>query len=136
MNKSFYFFLVGIFFTLSAVAQQTLIRGSVKNADSFEPIPGVAVTIEETQQSTQTDDAGEFEFSLNVPLGEQVLRISKDGYLSKRYPIVVNEGQRVNITDMTLEVDISEGLDLFTISLSDSAHDHCGTLRHCRLRVL
>ncbi len=67
---------------------------------------------------------GEFIFSDNVPLGEQVLRISKDGYVAKRYPIVVNEGQTVNITDMTLDVDITDGSDLFTISLSDDELDN------------
>ncbi|WP_431108592.1 carboxypeptidase regulatory-like domain-containing protein [Winogradskyella poriferorum] len=96
-----------------------MIKGSVKDATSLEPIPDVTITIEETQQSTLTDGLGEFTFSSNVPLGEQVLRISKPGYVTKRYPIIVNEGQTVNITDMTLEVDLASSEDLFTITLSD-----------------
>jgi len=58
-----------------------------------------------------------------VPLGEQILKISKIGYTTKRYPIVVNEGQTVNITDMTLDIDTSDTEDLFTISLSDDELD-------------
>ncbi|HMC01156.1 MAG TPA: carboxypeptidase regulatory-like domain-containing protein, partial [Flavobacteriaceae bacterium] len=115
----FLIFIFGVFSMLSSSAQQTLIKGSVKQAVSFEPISDVTITIEETQLTTLTNEQGEFEFSSNVPLGEQVLRISKDGYTTKRYPIVVNEGQTVNITDMTLEIDIVESADLFTISLSD-----------------
>ncbi len=119
MKKSIIIFLLGIFSFSSAFAQQTLIKGSVKDAVTNEPIPNVTITIEETQQTATTDGFGEFTFSSNVPLGEQVLKISKDGYVTKRYPIVVNEGQTVNITDMTLDIDVSDSVDLFTITLSD-----------------
>ena len=112
------FFLIGFFSFSTVFAQQTLIKGSVVDATSLEPIGDVVITIEETNQATKTDAFGTFEFSNNVPLGEQVLRISKSGYLTKRYPIVVNENRTVDITDMTLEVDTGNR-DLFTITLSD-----------------
>ncbi|MDO5988192.1 carboxypeptidase-like regulatory domain-containing protein [Flavivirga amylovorans] len=112
-----------LFSTLFTFSQQTLIKGSVKESMSFWPIKNAIITIEETKQQTETDVLGEFEFSVNVPLGEQVLRISKVGYISKRYPIIVNENETVNITDMTLELDISSSQDLFTISLSDDELD-------------
>ena len=54
---------------------------------------------------------GEFVFSANVPLGEQILKISKTGYITKRFPIVVNETRTVDITDMTLEFDVFEDFD-------------------------
>ena len=123
MKKGLLIFLFGFFSIFTAFAQQTIVKGSVKDATSFEPISGVTITIEETQQTTQTDGLGEFVFSNKVPLGEQVLRISKEGYVAKRYPIVVNEGQTVNITDMTLDIDIADASDLFTISLSDDELD-------------
>ncbi|WP_262733580.1 MULTISPECIES: TonB-dependent receptor [Gaetbulibacter] len=119
MKKSLLIFLFGIFSSLTMYAQSTIVKGSVKDAVTSEPIPGVTITIEETQQTTTTDALGEFTFSSNVPLGEQVLRISKNGYTTKRYPIVVNEGRTVNITDMTLDIDVSDSVDLFTITLSD-----------------
>jgi len=100
------------------MAQSTIIKGSVKDGTSSEPLPDVTITIEETQQATSTNGLGEFIFSSNVPLGEQVLRISKQGYVTKRYPIIVNEGKTVDITDMTLDIDVSND-DLFTITLSD-----------------
>ncbi|WP_053990036.1 TonB-dependent receptor [Mangrovimonas sp. TPBH4] len=100
-------------------AQQTLVKGSVKDAATFEPIPGVIVTIESSQQTTQTDALGFFEFSENIPLGEQVLKIEKTGYITKRYPIIVQTNQTVNITDMTMAIDVSDSADLFTITLSD-----------------
>ncbi|AUP79770.1 TonB-dependent receptor [Flavivirga eckloniae] len=104
-------------------AQQTLIKGSVKDGHAFEPIQDVTITIEETDQTTRTNALGEFIFSSNIPLGEQVLRISKEGYKIKRYPIVVYENQTVNITDITLEFDLSELQDQFIITLSDDELD-------------
>jgi len=119
MKKKLVIFLLGIFSSIAMLAQQTLIKGSVKDAITNEPIVEAMITIEETQQSTTTDVLGEFTFSSNVPLGEQVLSVYKIGYITKRYPIVVNQGRTVNINDMTLEVDESSVSDLFTITLSD-----------------
>ena len=122
MKKKSLFLLFGLFSIFLAFTQETLIKGSIKDVVSFEPISDVTITIEGTKQSTQTNALGEFVFSSNISLGEQVLRVSKTGYLTKRYPIVVNENQIVNITDMTLEVD-SESQELFTITLSDDELD-------------
>jgi len=119
MKKSLIILLFGIFSSFTMMAQSTIIKGSVKDAASSEPIPDVTITIEETQQSTLTDGLGEFIFSSNVPLGEQVLKISKAGYKTKRYPIIVNDGQTVDITDMTLDIDVTDVQDMFTITLSD-----------------
>ena len=119
MKKRLLISLFGMFSIFTVFAQQTIIKGSVKDAVSFEPIPDVSITIEETKQTTQTDPKGAFVFAANVPLGEQVLKIYKVGYIAKSYPIVVNESRTVNITDMTLELDTSSSQDLFTITLSD-----------------
>lgn len=119
MKKSFLFFLFGIASTLLSFAQQTLVKGSVLDGTTGEPIPDITVTIEETGQTTKTDAKGEFSFTENVPLGEQVLKVEKVGYVTKRYPIIVNEGKTVDISGMTLDVDLSEDQDLFTITLSD-----------------
>ena len=104
--------------------QQTIIKGSVKNGVTFEPITKVLITIEETNQSTETNTKGEFLFNEDVPLGEQILRISKEGFITKRYPIIVNEFKTVDISDMTLELDVSSSQDLFTITLSDDELDN------------
>ncbi|SFC93273.1 CarboxypepD_reg-like domain-containing protein [Algibacter pectinivorans] len=100
-------------------AQNTIVKGSVLDALSYHPIEGVTVAIENSSLFLLTNALGVFEFEQNVPLGEQILRISKTGYITKRYPIIVNEGQTVNITDMVLERAASQTADLFTITLSD-----------------
>ena len=118
MNKISLIFLFG-FFSMSSNAQDTLIKGSVIDALSFEPIEGVTVAIEDSKVFQLTDVLGEFIFREPIPLGEQILRISKAGFITKRYPITVNEGKTVNITDMILDRDASHTADLFTITLSD-----------------
>ncbi|WP_299367418.1 TonB-dependent receptor [Winogradskyella sp.] len=119
MKKSFLLFLFGIAFSLTSFAQQTVVKGSVLDGTTGEPIPDVTITIEETGQTLKTDAKGEFSFTQNVPLGEQVLKIEKVGYVTKRYPIIVNEGQTVDISGMTLDFDTSDKNDLFIISISD-----------------
>lgn len=119
MKKPLLFFLFGIFSVISALAQQTVVKGSVKDAASNEPIPEVTVTIEGTGISTTTDGFGMFVLDSNLPLGEQMLNLSKEGYITNRYPIVVNEGKTVDITDMIMDIDVSDTADLFTITLSD-----------------
>lgn len=100
-------------------AQQTVIKGSVKEASTYETIPNVTITIEETSQSTLTDTKGKFRFIGKIPLGEQVLKLSKQGYITARFPIIINEGQTVDISDMFLEADLSIAVSLYTIMLTD-----------------
>ncbi|WP_460220229.1 carboxypeptidase regulatory-like domain-containing protein [Psychroserpens sp. MEBiC05023] len=119
MKKSFFIFLFGIFSVLSSFAQDTIVKGSVLDGTTGEAIPDVTITIEGTSITATTDANGEFQFKSIVPLGEQVLKIEKTDYVTKRYPIVVNEGQTVDISGMTLDYDSSDKKDLFIISISD-----------------
>jgi len=119
MKKSILIYLFGFFSVFTTVAQQTVVKGSVLDAATNEPIPDVTITIEETLQSTQTNALGEFSFATNVPLGEQVLVVEKRGYVTKRYPIVVNEGKTVDISGMVLDINIADTADQFTITLTD-----------------
>ena len=112
-------FLFGLFSVFTMVAQETIVKGSVKDAVTDEPLPEVTIMVEETGQIETTDGLGQFKFSTAVPFGEQMLKISKSGFLPKRYSIIVNEGKVVDIQDMTLEVDLGSQADLFTITLSD-----------------
>ena len=101
-----------------ALAQQTLVKGSVNNLTSNQPLQGVHVVFEASLLSTNTDTEGVFQFSSNIPIGEQVLRLTKEGYLLARYPIVVYEGQTLDFQDMVMSVDHSDD-DFFTITLTD-----------------
>lgn len=119
MTKSFTILLLGIFTVITASARQTVVKGSVIDGTTMVPIPNVTVTIEETLQTAQTDAEGKFSFTSNVPLGEHILKIEKSGYVTKRFPIIINEGQTLDISDMMLDINVADSVDLYTITLSD-----------------
>jgi len=119
MKTFFFAFLVGLVFAMSAFSQNPLVKGSIKDNTSYKPISGVTITIENTQILTQTNLKGEFVFTFKIPLGEQILKISKKGYVTKRYPIVINQGKTVNLEEITLKIDLSDQSDSFIIALSD-----------------
>lgn len=118
MKKQILSFLFVCFASLYSFAQQTTIRGVVNDMLTSQPIDAVLVQLEGTELSTLTDPQGAFAFLLDVPLGEQMLILSKDGFLYARYPIVVSEGSDLNLPDLMLEIDNSND-ELFTITLSD-----------------
>ena len=118
MNKITLIFLFGIF-SISLHSQQTLVKGSVLDALTFESLENVSVTIENSNLSMETNILGEFLFEKNLPLGEQILRVSKIGYISKRFPIIINENETVDIAGITLDLDTTATSNLFTITLSD-----------------
>lgn len=118
MKQLHFICLIGFLVPFITLAQQTIVKGSVKNSISNQPLQGVHVVFEETLLSTDTDTEGAFQFLSNIPIGEHVLRLTKEGYLLARYPIVVYEGQTLDIQDMVLSVEHSNE-SLFTITLTD-----------------
>jgi len=118
MKQNCIIFLIGFLSYFTAFAQQTVVKGSVNDLTSNQPLAGVVITFEGALLSTDTDASGGFVFSSNIPLGEQVLSLSKDGYMVARYPIVVNDGKTLDIQDMMMSIDTSLD-DFFTITLSD-----------------
>lgn len=118
MKKQILSFLFVCFASLYSFAQQTTIRGVVNDMLTSQPIDAVLVQLEGTDLSTLTDSQGSFAFLLDVPLGEQMLVLSKNGFLDARYPIVFSEGSELNLPDLMLEIDNSND-ELFTITLSD-----------------
>ncbi|MBU2950636.1 carboxypeptidase-like regulatory domain-containing protein [Tamlana agarivorans] len=102
-----------------ANSQSTVISGSVNDDQTFQPLVAVTILLKDTTLQTQTDHLGEFVFDKHIPLGEHMLVISKSGYKTKYYPIIVNEGKTMNITDMVLTRDLDQTNDLFTITLND-----------------
>ena len=97
-----------------AFAQSGKIAGTVTDAASGEPLPGVNVVIEGTTQGATTNVEGAYTI-LNVRPGEYALRASFVGYADQ-----VVQGVGVNI-DLTTEVDIALqeetfGLDEVTVT--------------------
>lgn len=124
---------IGIFTLFFAVlpltmlhAQETRIKGSVETSSDQKPLPQVEVHLENSSFSTVTDDSGNFDFKgEDLPLGEQVLSLKREGYDEKRYPIVVNEGETLDLGVLTMDVNLSEtSLQIAEITLSDQELDN------------
>jgi hypothetical protein len=94
---------------IPAAAQITTgtVTGSVKDAQGAI-IPGVTVMLvsatQGTKAETHTNDEGDFIFP-NVAAGTYILRVSLEGFKTlERSDVVVSPGERVVITNLTLEV--------------------------------
>lgn len=81
--------------------QEKMVRGTVTDATSDEPIEGVNVVVEGTQIGTTTGAEGTYE--IEVPGPEAVLVFSFVGYQSQEIPV----GDRENI-DVTLEEEVGD----------------------------
>ena len=101
---------------------QTQVSGLVVHTDSSEPLSEVQLVIRGTNFGDQTDKAGNFQIKDDeLPLGEQVLVVSKEGYITQQLPIIIKHGGRVNLDRILLEVDLTEiEAQIGIISLSDS----------------
>ncbi|RZS99351.1 carboxypeptidase-like protein [Aquimarina brevivitae] len=118
-------FIFFISFCVIGYAQETGFKGKVVDATTNEEIPDVTVAIEKSILSATTNAEGVFQFiGVQLPLGEQIAVISKPGYITKRYPVVINEGQVLDLQTVDLEYDLNqEQIQIGTISLSDNELD-------------
>ncbi|NQX76390.1 carboxypeptidase-like regulatory domain-containing protein [Gilvibacter sp.] len=106
-------------------AAQTQVTGVVVDTDSSEPIEEARLLIKGTTLGDLTDETGSFQIDdPNLPLGEQVLVVSKKGYLTQQLPITIQSGQTVNIDRILMEIDLTEvEAQIGIISLSDNQLD-------------
>lgn len=123
MNRcqNFVFTLLLLFCGLVFYAQETDVVGIVLDFDTDEPLPRTAISIEGTDIEVFTNEDGKFSLvNQDLPLGEQILGVNRANYESKRFPIVIEENNVLNLGNIFLEVDINEEkLRIGTISLSD-----------------
>lgn len=70
----------------------SIVSGKVTDARTGANLKGASVTIEETGQSTSTNDLGVFRFS-SVVLGDYTLRISYLGYAEQSAAVAIRDGR-------------------------------------------
>lgn len=75
--------IIGCF---TATAQERVVTGVVRSAETKEPVAGVTVSIKgSSTKMTATNDKGEF--TINVPSPETVLRFSSVGFLFQEFMV-------------------------------------------------
>ena len=103
------------------VLAQSGVKGTVIDAITTETLPQVQVSIEGTNFGVETNALGEFMLTENLRFGEQIIIVRKNGYLVRRLPVVLQEGQLLDLDKITMEVDVSaEQQAIGLISLSDN----------------
>lgn len=103
-------------------AQDTNLKGKIIDQFTLQNLEGVLISIEETSISTKTNTEGIFIFdTIMIPAGNQILRISKDTYVTKRFPVTIDQNQISDLGTIELSYDLNEEQALVgTISLSDN----------------
>ncbi|MGB0789092.1 MAG: carboxypeptidase regulatory-like domain-containing protein, partial [Marinirhabdus sp.] len=90
MKIPLYTFLFLFCATGPLFAQQATVKGRVVETNSGEALPNVTVQILNSPFKTETTATGTFNITgSRLPQGEQVIAVSKQGYMAKRIPVVV-----------------------------------------------
>ncbi len=122
-NKRIFILLLSCAF-LGVQAQQELVKGTVIDDLSQDPVSGVLIELADTNYQTQTDTDGAFRFQDALLLGEQVLVLTKSGYHTMRIPIVINADTLLNLAQLSLRHDFSTNQQQLTvITLSEEAFE-------------
>ena len=98
-------------FCINLLLAQTTISGTVSNADTNEPIPGVNLIVQGTSEGSNSDFDGNFSFSSNQALPFTV-EISSIGFAP--------QSVEVTSADQVLSVSLSPGENLDEIVVSAS----------------
>jgi hypothetical protein len=121
MKKYFLSLFIGCIGFLPGVAQPTEFKGRVLDALSNQPIEGVNIRLEGTENQVLTDIHGSFVFSeVNLSRGVHYLLVNGDNYLDQRVPVNVLQGMPEGSILILLKLDLSqlEG-EIGLISLSE-----------------
>lgn len=97
-------FITLFLLSLQIFSQATEFKGKVVDNDTSNSINNAQVTIEDTNYNTLTDVNGEFSIFKNIPIGEQIVSITKDDYETKFLIIDVVQGKKIEIQEIKLEL--------------------------------
>jgi hypothetical protein len=122
MNQlnSIIFITVMLLFTMTAAAQE-LVKGRVIDETTEEPIPGAIVTIKSSKIQVTSDAQGYFVFTGDLELGDQILIIEANEYLTRTIPVVLTLEEIVNLDPLYLQVDnIQQEQSVGIVSLTEN----------------
>ncbi|OAB78748.1 NlpC/P60 family protein [Cochleicola gelatinilyticus] len=98
--------LLFIFTPFLAISQN--FTGVVLEEETTVEIMNAIVVIEGTALAQKTNEVGEFSFFEDIPVGEQIVTVSKEGYETKYFIITVESGKRIVTDKIELEVTREE----------------------------
>ena len=127
MKKTIFLLLFSVCFTSTIYAQLLgTIKGKIVDSESKTPLVNVTVTVNGTAIKQLTDVDGNFVLN-NVPIGNQLVKISFNGYESQSYPASITDSQEIDLGTILLFVDLDLQDNAGLISLSeDELNDDTG----------
>lgn len=116
---------LGLSGSLSLFGQNAIVKGRIVDTYSSEVVSNVNVGIQANNFSTFTDSEGLFNIAgANLPQGEQVLLVAKEGYYLQRIRVTIQNGTTINLDPILLELDLTAvEAQIGIISLSDNELD-------------
>ena len=114
-NKSTILKTIFILFISYSFSQNSIIRGTIIDADFQDPIPFANILVKETGTGTTSDFDGNFEIYLDE--GSYTLQFSYIGYKTIEISEVVTNSIEPYVINVTMEV-LAEGLDEVVVSVS------------------
>ncbi len=114
-----------MFFALIIMANgvfaQGVIKGIITDASTGEPLPGANVIVVGTDKGATTDFDGNF--NLQVPAGNQTIKISYVGYDSKTMQVNVANGKTNDLGTIKLNVDSQSLSEVVIVGVADIAKE-------------
>lgn len=111
----------GLMFATSAFAQDVTVSGTVVDAENGDPLPGVTIVVEGTEQGAATDAEGNYE--LSVP-SDGTLVFSFVGYATQEIEV---DGR--STIDVELQTDVAELDDVVVTGYGEfSSRDFTGSV--------
>src|SRR5699024_10230909 len=98
-------------------AQDLTVAGTVVDAGSGEPLPGVNIAVKGTTTGTSSDADGEFELTLTSP--QDTLVISYIGYKTQNIPVAGQESLTID-----LQAPAIDGEELVVVSYSSQKEEN------------
>lgn len=102
MYKAFVVFFLCLL-SLSVSAQNAVIRGSVVNEKTNQPISGVTIKVEDLGIIQETNQKGEFILDNNIPQGTVTISVYKEGYQRRFLNIETRNGQEASVENILLK---------------------------------
>jgi lipoprotein Spr len=99
--------ILSITLTLLSIATFSQIiefKGRVIDNETSSPLDKAQVIVEDTTVSTYTNGNGSFSIHQTIPLGDQIVSISKDNYETKYLIVNVSEGKKIEINEIKLNL--------------------------------
>ena len=115
--------------TVFVLAQSgTGVSGKVIDSKTNKPLQGVLTSIENTNFTKITNEAGVFIFN-DLKLGDVLIKIKSTGYKDQIFAVQLEEGKIVDIGIVVLEEDITieQQINLITILENDLGDDNSGS---------